>query len=55
MRAMLVRGGALGRLAGAACVAGGPMVGLGLNDSPAWLVILLYAAGGARRRAPSER
>lgn len=61
--AMLVRGGILGRLAGAMCVAGGLMVGLGLNYSPAqaalgagtfiaWILILLYAAVAAMRRAP---
>ena len=63
--AMLARGGILGRLAGAACVAGGLMVVLGLNYSPArpalragiviaWLVMLLYAAGSAMRRVPSR-
>ena len=62
--AMLVRGGILGRLAGAACVAGGLMVTLGLNYAPArpalragiviaWLVMSLYAAVAAMRRAPS--
>lgn len=63
--AMLVRGGILGRLAGAACVAGGLMVTLGLNYSPArpalragiviaWLVMSLYAAVAAMSRAPSR-
>ena len=63
--AMVVRGGILGRVAGAACVAGGLMVTLGLNYSPArpalragiviaWLVMSLYAAAAAMRRAPSR-
>jgi hypothetical protein len=63
--AMLVRGRILGRLAGVACVAGGLMVLLGFNYSPArpalragivitWLVILLYAAVAAMHRAPSR-
>jgi len=63
--AMLVRGGILGRLAGVACVAGGLMITVGFNYSPArpalqagmviaWLVILLYAAMSAMRRAPSR-
>jgi hypothetical protein len=63
--AMLARGRMLGRLAGAACIAGGLMVGVGLNYAPArpglrtgifitWLVMLLYAAGAAMRRLPSE-
>jgi hypothetical protein len=63
--AMLVRGGILGQLAGAACVAGGLMVTVGLNYSPArpalragiviaWLVMSLYAAVAAMRRAPSR-
>jgi hypothetical protein len=57
-----VRGGVLGRLAGAMCVAGGLMVVLGLNYSPAqaalgagiviaWILILLYAAVAAMRGA----
>jgi hypothetical protein len=62
--AMLVRGGIFGRLAGAMCVAGGLMVVLGLNYSPArpalgagiviaWILILLYATAATMRRAPA--
>jgi hypothetical protein len=64
--AMLAWGGMLGRLAGAACLAGGLMVVVGLNYSPAqralpagsaliWLVVFLYAAQAAVRGAPEPR
>lgn len=62
--AMLAGGGVLGRLAGAACVAGALMAVVGLNYSPAqravpagsaliWIVVFLYAAQAAVRRRPS--
>lgn len=64
--AMLARGGMLGRLAGAACLAGALMVVVGLNYFPAqralpagnaliWIVVFLYAAQAAVRRTPEPR
>jgi hypothetical protein len=61
--AMLARGGILGRLAGAACLAGALLVMAGSNYSPAQralpagstlicLVVFLYAAQAAVRRTP---
>ena len=58
--AMIARGRSVARLAGAACLAGGLLVVAGLASAPllpalsagnavAWLLILLYAAAGARR------
>ena len=58
--------GALGRLGGAACLAGTLIVVVGINYSPAqralpagsalfWRVIFLYAEQAAMRRTPDPR
>jgi hypothetical protein len=64
--AILARGGILGRLGGAACLAGALLVMAGINYSPAQralpagsalisLVVFLYAAQAAVRRTPEPR
>jgi hypothetical protein len=64
--AMVSRGKTVGRIAGAACIAGGVMVVVGLFEAPmraalsagnalAWLVILLYAATVSVQRPRGPR